>query len=580
MSLKCQYCNRPTELVGGDIIYEHRPDLKDKKFWICYDCDAYCGCHPGTEKPLGSVANATLRTLRGKAHGVFDKQWDTKKQRSRSYATMAKALGIPQEECHIGMFNEAQCEAVIELYRPHMPQAGDVYSSRLGWMKEYDAPFPARSARDAAELTDDEIDKAVEELVQTETKNPKPKQEKEMQHSNVVGGSTARRTLGCPNWRKEKAKNPAPQKESIYAMQGTLLHDVVAQLYEDTIASDEDFQDLKPEDFIGTTYEKAVFDQDMIDDRLLPNMQAFDDYWDHHPNMQIFVENEVAIPEIPGAFGSADIIGYDETENVLLVADWKFGQGIAVKPTENAQAGFYARGAFELPELKGKLNNETVVRLAIIQGGKMAYWDTDTDWVLDLILDLAEAVKAGDDPDGGWLEMGEWCKFCPGENRCDAQTGLARKANTDIDLSNLDNLLFWADKAPVLVDVAKNCKEELQTLLEEGVNDHRLTDVWMLTPKRGSRVYNDKEAAEKDARAIARRSSNGLKVKDVFKEPEILPPAQMEKLLKKAGVDSKKFTESNVSMHSSGNTIARVSEGKIAVPNVAALGDLAKKIGA
>lgn len=43
--LTCPYCGKPAQLVGGDVIYPHREDLHEKKFWLCTPCNAYVGCH-------------------------------------------------------------------------------------------------------------------------------------------------------------------------------------------------------------------------------------------------------------------------------------------------------------------------------------------------------------------------------------------------------------------------------------------------------------------------------------------------------------------------------------------------------
>lgn len=114
--LFCAYCSKPTELVGGDVIYPHRPDLAEKKFYRCVPCEAYVGCHPGTETPLGRVANVVLRTLKMRAHEAFDPLWrGGAMKRKEAYAWLREAMGLKESECHIGMFNEAQCQEVVRL---------------------------------------------------------------------------------------------------------------------------------------------------------------------------------------------------------------------------------------------------------------------------------------------------------------------------------------------------------------------------------------------------------------------------------------------------------------------------------
>src|SRR5436309_3529676 len=39
----CPYCGHFARLVGGDVIYPHRPDLSELWFWQCAPCDAHVG---------------------------------------------------------------------------------------------------------------------------------------------------------------------------------------------------------------------------------------------------------------------------------------------------------------------------------------------------------------------------------------------------------------------------------------------------------------------------------------------------------------------------------------------------------
>lgn len=139
MNVICSYCGQPARLVSGLIIYPHREDLKQKKFWQCQPCDAYVGCHApnigygdGT-RPLGRLADASLRSAKQKAHEVFDRLWMRQKNRGaarkRAYAELAKRMGIKVEDCHIGMFDVEQCKAA----RSH---AMAMMSHWMGWNDE------------------------------------------------------------------------------------------------------------------------------------------------------------------------------------------------------------------------------------------------------------------------------------------------------------------------------------------------------------------------------------------------------------------------------------------------------------
>lgn len=127
--IDCKYCLKPAELVTGLIIYPHRKDLKSKKFWQCTPCDAYVGCHPKTEIPLGDLANKELREWRKNAHSAFDPIWFSKvMSRTEAYAWLGEKLKLTPEETHIGMFDIDRCKQAIAhaktIELPPRPEAG------------------------------------------------------------------------------------------------------------------------------------------------------------------------------------------------------------------------------------------------------------------------------------------------------------------------------------------------------------------------------------------------------------------------------------------------------------------------
>jgi hypothetical protein len=118
----CTYCGNPARLTSGAEIYRHRPDLHHLMFWHCYPCDAYVGCHKNSDAvPLGRLANKTLRAWKQSAHAAFDPLWKNgEMKRKDAYAWLAEELGIDVEECHIGMFDEALCERVVQVVKSRM----------------------------------------------------------------------------------------------------------------------------------------------------------------------------------------------------------------------------------------------------------------------------------------------------------------------------------------------------------------------------------------------------------------------------------------------------------------------------
>lgn len=117
-NLLCPYCMDKTVLVGGDVIYPHRPDLYKKWFYSCRPCGAYVGCHPGTKKPLGRLANGELRKAKQEAHAAFDPLWKSgRRKRKDAYAWLAANIGIDVNDCHIGEFDVKACKLVVAACR-------------------------------------------------------------------------------------------------------------------------------------------------------------------------------------------------------------------------------------------------------------------------------------------------------------------------------------------------------------------------------------------------------------------------------------------------------------------------------
>ena len=112
--VKCQYCGNAAQLVDSRAVYKKSYG----NIWICYPCDAYVGCHKGTYKPKGSLANIELRKARIRAHDAFDYYWKTGNiSRKRAYLWLADRLGIKFNDCHIGMFDIETCDRVVEICR-------------------------------------------------------------------------------------------------------------------------------------------------------------------------------------------------------------------------------------------------------------------------------------------------------------------------------------------------------------------------------------------------------------------------------------------------------------------------------
>ena len=111
----CPYCGRPTELIDSAEVYH---GYSFGPIYICRQCDAYVGCHKGTTRAMGRLANADLRKWKHQAHEAFDKLWKGEGKimnRHQAYKFLSEKLGLPPKYTHIGMFKPETCKKVIEI---------------------------------------------------------------------------------------------------------------------------------------------------------------------------------------------------------------------------------------------------------------------------------------------------------------------------------------------------------------------------------------------------------------------------------------------------------------------------------
>lgn len=114
----CRYC-------GSEVVFTSNAEIYGKEYgegkcYLCRNRRAFVGVHPGTDKPLGTLADEELRRWRKAAHFWFDQIWKKPLRittRYKAYGWLAERLGIPREHTHIGMFEKEECEKTIELSR-------------------------------------------------------------------------------------------------------------------------------------------------------------------------------------------------------------------------------------------------------------------------------------------------------------------------------------------------------------------------------------------------------------------------------------------------------------------------------
>lgn len=354
-----------------------------------------------------------------------------------------------------------------------------------------------------------------------------------MNHSTIVGGSTAKRVIACPASIELVAKMP-PKPSSKYADEGTLLHDAISQIL-DCKAT--------PESVIGMIYEGITLTQELYDDKIAVALAALDEI-DPDKQMEFAVESSVNFGDLlPGVFGSADLLGRIGKKAIVL--DWKFGNGVAVEATENYQGMFYAAAAMRTPDTQWVFEDVEEIEIIIVQPPMVKRWVTTPERIAEFEFELVAAVNGKRTK----MQTGEHCRWCAAKPTCPMVTGAVDRAlktalvRLDADkvseyLAQADQLESWIDSVRVLA----------YDMLENNVK----VPGYKLVAKRGTRQWVNDEAPVK-------------LLGDKAYESKLISVAQAEKIIGK-----KNFPSDVAVSVSSGSTLATEDDPRPAVINLGA----------
>lgn len=368
-----------------------------------------------------------------------------------------------------------------------------------------------------------------------------------MQHSSIVGGSTAKRVISCPGSVKLVQQMP-PQPSSKYADEGSMLHEAISTILSEGTVRAGMFK-----------HKNQLLTQELYDEKIIPALDALDEV-DPHGELVYEVETRVGFGDLlPGVFGSTDLVG--RIGNRAVVLDWKFGDGVIVDAVENAQLMFYAAAAMRTEELHWAFDGVEEIECVIVQPPAIRRWTTTVGRIKQFEQELVSAVKTALREDAP-LAKGDHCRWCAAKPICPQMTGAVDRAlkqqlvNLDVDM--LANYLKNAD---LLEDWIKDLRALAFGMLEKGV----AVPGYKLVNKQARRQWVDEDAAAKALIALD---------VDPFKQ-EIISPAVAEKLLKKSKLA---LPDDLVVAVSSGTTLAPEDDPRPAVQSFLGLSQALSKL--
>ena len=121
----CPYCGHVVVLTSNSELYGR--EYGNGKCYLCRNCKASVGTHPGGNKPLGILATKEMKVLKKCCHDLFDPIWKARKiNRGKLYSILAAKLDIDVKDCHFGYFETDRLLQSIRLMsNPNWWKDGD-----------------------------------------------------------------------------------------------------------------------------------------------------------------------------------------------------------------------------------------------------------------------------------------------------------------------------------------------------------------------------------------------------------------------------------------------------------------------
>ena len=299
------------------------------------------------------------------------------------------------------------------------------------------------------------------------------------------------------------------------------------------------------------------------------------------------IEERLDISHVnPGIWGTGDAIVLDRGSKTLHVVDLKYGRGVVVEAEDNPQALLYASGALRRFHNVAEIDT---VAIHIVQpradhpDGRIRTWVLPAEGVEQRAATIGDAAtaadeararymadpqtKAGEQLAAGWarqyLQPGEHCRFCAVGPTCPARRqAVLAEAQAEFDDATGEITLPDPTKLPPetlakLVGAAREMQHWIKSVEEYAhaeATAGRVPPGFKLVAKRANRVWKDEAALLAAAPMLL-----SVNMSELYGEPKLLSPAQVEKKLPK---DERDLLDSFITRSSSGTNLVPVADGR------------------
>lgn len=228
---------------------------------------------------------------------------------------------------------------------------------------------------------------------------------------NASAAATWTNCTAQPHYVVQNASRIPPQ-DTEFSVEGTVAHGVVEAMFKKTASNPKATPEMKAH---ASAFVDFCLDKKAPGATEHLKRTGMNDRW--------WSELKVNLFYMPARNGYVDFCCV--ADDGVHIADYKYGQGVAVSAFENLQMAIYARSMIEQLKLKTQTVHMHIYQPRVRQGDKQSTWTLDykelVQFTDDRVLGPAEDIQAKA------LTLAfrpgtKTCQFCPCESFCEART--------------------------------------------------------------------------------------------------------------------------------------------------------------
>lgn len=308
----------------------------------------------------------------------------------------------------------------------------------------------------------------------------------------LLSASDAARWIACPP--AVRLTEHMPDRDSLYATEGTLAHDIAEVTLRHTLGLiEEEAYDSQ----MKTLKEDSQFDPSMIgyvDVYIDKVLESYNEALAKTKDAVILIEARLDYSEYAKeGFGTGDAVII--ADGMMEIIDLKYGKGQPVSALDNPQLRLYAAGGLaEFGFLYGVEKVKTTIvqpRLDAISSEEMSV-DFLEEWLSSIVVPAAKLAWAGEGDYNPGDKQCQWCKVKAGcKARKDMYMGLLAYGFKDANLMDLDEIGSVLTVAEGLSKWAK----DIESFVTDKLKANEPVPGWKLVEGRSNRVISDEEKA-------------------------------------------------------------------------------------